>query len=82
MEGWHRAFDQRVNMTHPTTSKLIRKIVIEQSSNEIILGKIRCGHELSKPKKTYLQLNQRIEKMVDKYIYMSHLDFLRGIYST
>ena len=66
-------------MTHPTTSKLRRKIVIEQSSNEIILVVIRCGHELSKPKKKYLQVNQRIEKLVDKYIYLSHLDFLRRI---
>ena len=79
VEGWHRAFDQRVNMTHPTTSKLIRKIVVEQSSNEITLEKVRCGHELSKPRKKYAQINKRIEKLVHQYIYMPHIDFLRGM---
>ena len=35
VEGWHRAFDMRINMTQPTPAKLIDQIRIEQSSNEI-----------------------------------------------
>ena len=40
VEGWHRAFDIRINTTHPTLSKLIRKIIMEQSDNEITLEKV------------------------------------------
>ena len=80
VEGWHRAFDIRINITHPTLSKLIRKIIMEQSDNEITLEKVRCGHELPKSKKKYVQLNRRLEKLVDEYsIYIPHLEYLRGI---
>ena len=79
VEGWHRAFDIRINITHPSISKLIRKIVAEQSGNEITLEKFRSGHELAKSKKKYIQLNKRIEKLVDEYLFIPHLEFLRGI---
>ena len=29
VEGWHRAFDIRISITHTSISKLIRKIVAE-----------------------------------------------------
>ena len=64
VEGWHRAFDIRISITHPSISKLIRKIVAEQSDNGITLEKFRSGHELAKSKKKYIQLNRRIEKLV------------------
>ena len=54
LEGWHRAFDLRINTTHPSFSK----IILEQSDNEITLEKLKSGHELAKPKKKYIQLNQ------------------------
>ncbi|KAI6646006.1 hypothetical protein LOD99_13259 [Oopsacas minuta] len=81
VEGWHRAFDIRINTTHPTLSKLIRKIIMEQRDNEITLEKDRCGHELPKSKKKYVQLNRRLEKLVDEYIYIyiPHLEYLSGI---
>ena len=80
MEGWHRAFDMRINMTHPTGSaKLIKKIQSEQSSNEIILEKLRSGHELPNPKKKYSEINKRIEKLVEEYPRITRLEFLRGI---
>ena len=69
VEGWHRAFDIRINITHPCVSKLIRKIILEQNDNEITLEKVRSGHQLPQPKKKYIQLNKRIEKMADEYIY-------------
>ena len=70
VEGWHRAFDIIINTTHPSVSKLIRKIIMEQSANEITLEKVRSGHQLSQSKKKYLQLNKRVEKLVDEYIYI------------
>ena len=79
VEGWHRAFDIRINITHPCVSKLIRKIIMEQNDNEITLEKVRSGHQLPQSKKKYIQLNKRIEKMVDGYIYIPHLEYLRGI---
>ena len=52
---------------------------MEQSDNEIKLEKVRCGHELPKSKKKYVQLDRRLEKLVDEYIYIPHLEYLRGI---
>ena len=54
VEGWHRAFDIRINTTHPSVSKLIRKIIMEQSDSEITLEKVRSGHQLPQSKKKYL----------------------------
>ena len=79
VEGWHRAFDIRINITHTSISKLIRKIVAEQSDNEITLEIFRSGHELAKSKKKYIQLNRRIEKLVLEYLFIPHIEFLRGI---
>ena len=78
VEGWHIGFDIRNNTTHPTASKLIHKILIEQSNSEITLEKFRSGYELGKSKK-YVQLNKRIEKLVDEYIYIPHLEYLRNL---
>ena len=76
VEGWHRAFDIRINTTHPCVSKLIRKIILEQNDNEITSEKVRIGHQLPQSKMKYIQLNKRIEKMVDEYIYIPHLEYL------
>ena len=79
VEGWHRGFDIRINTTHPTVSKLIHKILIEQSNSEITLERFRSGYDLAKSKKKYAQLNKRIEKLVDEYIYIPHVEYLRAI---
>ena len=79
VEGWHRGFDIRINTTHPTVSKLIHKILIEQSNSEITLERFRSGYNLAKSKKKYAQLNKRIEKVVDEYIYIPHVEYLRAI---
>ena len=50
VESWHRSFEIRIN-THPTVSKLIQKILIEQSNSEITLEKFGSGFELAKSKK-------------------------------
>ena len=55
VEDWHRAFDQRINMTHPTTSKLIRKIVVEQSSNEILWKKLDVAMNNQSPGRSMLK---------------------------
>ena len=60
-------------------SKLIHKILIEQSNSEITLERFRSGYDLAKSKKKYAQLNKRIEKVVDEYIYIPHVEYLRAI---
>ena len=76
VEGWHRAFDLRINITHPSFSKLIHKIILEQSDNEVTLEKLKSGHEHAKPKKKYIQLNSRIVKLVNQYRSIPRLEFL------
>ena len=37
LEGWHQAFKRRLNVTHPTVSKLLKVIRNEQAANEILI---------------------------------------------
>ena len=39
-------------------------------------GENRLSHQLPQSKMKYIQLNKRIEKMVDEYIYIPHLEYL------
>ena len=79
MEGWHRAFDLKIKITHPSFSKLIHKIILQQCDNEITLEKLKSGHELAKQKRNYIQLNSRIVKLVNQYRSVPRLEFLRVI---
>ena len=64
IEGWHKAFDQRVGITHPTIRRLVNKIRKEQANNEIILGQLSAGVSVGPPKKRYQALNMRLKEIV------------------
>ena len=42
-ECWNRGFDIRINIIHPTVSKLIHIILIEQINSETTLERFRIG---------------------------------------
>ena len=50
VEGWHRAFNNRVSTKHPSIIRLAKCILREQARFEIDIGRLRTG-ELRKRKK-------------------------------
>ncbi|KAL8578262.1 hypothetical protein ACOMHN_005653 [Nucella lapillus] len=48
VEGWHRAFDQRMSVTHPTLGRLVSKLRKEQASTELMLEQRAMGVRMRK----------------------------------
>ena len=81
LEGWHRAFEQRMTITHPTLCRLVSKLRKEQSDWELTIEQVKSGVELRKPKKKYQSLNSRLKCITEKYNEYQRIDFLRAIAS-
>ena len=79
VEGWHRAFDQRINVTHPSKSKLVKKLVLEQSGHEVTLEQFRATATLPRQKVKYRQVTARLNTIMDTYFDVPNDDYLRGI---
>ncbi len=80
MEGWHRAFALRVGHTHPTLRRLFDKIRKEQASTEVQLIQLQAGAQLPPPKKQYVALTQRLERLVERYQeYDDKLQFMSAV---
>ena len=67
LEGWHHAFNRRVNVHHPNISKLIQKLRIEQSSTKLIIEQAISGADISRGNKKYYRLKERLKKLVVNY---------------
>ena len=79
LEGWHRGFDMRIAITHPTKQKLIYKIRKEQDQNELLLEQLLAGMTIRPRSKKYELINIRIISIVENFDRYSILDFLRAI---
>ena len=79
LEGWHRGFEQRLAIKHPSVCKLVAKLRKEQSDWELTIEMVMSGVELRKQKKKYQKLNARISSLVDKYNAYTTVDFLRAV---
>lgn len=79
IEGWHRAFDLRVAITHPTLCRLVDRLRKEQADNELLIEQANAGVALPPIKKKYQYVNQRLKNLVGKYDTTPVLEYLRGI---
>ena len=79
LEGWHRGFEQRLAIKHPSVCKLVAKLRKDQSDWELTIEMVMSGVELRKQKKKYQKLNARISSLVDKYNAYTTVDFLRAV---
>jgi hypothetical protein len=79
VEGWHNAFANRISIKHPSLTKLVKKIRSEQAANEIAMERILAGHVPEPAKRKYLDLNRRIEAVVETYYEKPLDDFLTAI---
>ena len=79
IEGWHRAFDLRVAITHPTLCRLVDRLRKEQAGNELLIDQTNAGIALPPMKKKYEKVNQRLKDLVEQYDITPVLRFLRSI---
>ena len=79
LEGWHQAFNKRVSVTHPTLSKLVKKIKSEQACTELILEQAALGANVEKVNKKYIRVNERIKKIHATYNKDEGLSYLRAM---
>ena len=79
LEGWHRAFEQRMAVTHPSVRRLVTKIRKEQSDWELQIEMLNSGVALRSSKKKYKILNTRLGSVIEKYESYEKVDFLRAI---
>ncbi|KAL8599902.1 hypothetical protein ACOMHN_016247 [Nucella lapillus] len=78
VEGWHRAFDQRMSVTHPTLGRLVSKLPKEQASTEIMLEQRAMGVRMRKNKQ-YEVVNTRLQALVARYAQEDVLVFLKSV---
>lgn len=79
LEGWHQAFKNRLNVTHPTMPKLLKVIRSEQASNEMLIEQASIGIDISRPNKKYDAINDRIKTICRSYNKEEGLAFLRSL---
>lgn len=76
VEGWPRAFNNRVSIEHPTVTKLARCILREQTKFEMDTERIRAGQQPKSKKKMYAALDSRLKRLVSSYSFDSVNDYL------
>ncbi|CAF1253690.1 unnamed protein product [Rotaria sordida] len=79
LEGWHKAFANRVSINHPTISKLTDKIRQVQSKFEVDIEQVRQGHEPKPKKASYRKLDERIKRVVQTYGDNDLAQYLSGL---
>ena len=65
--GWHRAFNNRVSIKHPSITRLAKCILREQARFEIDIERLRTGEQSKKKKKIYENLDARLKRIVLSY---------------
>ncbi|XP_025102456.1 uncharacterized protein LOC112569024 [Pomacea canaliculata] len=78
VEGWHRAFDKRMSVTHPTLGRLVSKLRKEQASTELMMEQLAMGVRMRKNKQ-YEKVNTRLQALVARYAQEDVLDFLKAV---
>ncbi|CAF4396253.1 unnamed protein product [Rotaria sp. Silwood2] len=79
IEGWHRAFNNRVSIKHPSITKLAKCILREQAKFEIDIERIRVGQQAKAKKKIYATLDSRLKRIVASYNFESVGDYLARV---
>ena len=79
IEGWHRAFNNRVSVKHPSVTKLAQCIVREQSKFELDIERIRVGQQPKPKRKIYANLDARLKRVVATYSIENINDYLARV---
>lgn len=81
LEGWHRAFEQRVNITHPTLARLVGKIKKEQARWELQIEQMKSGIAIGRRDPRYIELNTAIKDVLNTVQNTPTIEFLATLAS-
>ncbi|XP_024889570.1 uncharacterized protein LOC112465968 [Temnothorax curvispinosus] len=77
VEGWHRAFNERVRISHASINKFINVLKSEQSTLELLIAQSRAGRKVqNKKRKKYADYDKRLKNVVLGYIGANILEYL------
>ena len=79
VEGWHRKLPTLLGADHPTIWKFIKGLKEEQSMNEKDFNQYISGMDPSTTRKTYKDIANHINNVVQDYQGRYIMDYLRGI---
>ena len=79
VEGWDRAFNNRVSIKHPSIVKFTKCILREQSRFEVDTERLRAGVHPEKKKKVYADLDARLKTVTLSYNVHDIADYLNRI---
>ena len=66
-EGWHHKFSSTIACHHPTLSKFLDGILLEQSAMEKLRDQVVVGHEGPSKKRKYEDRDRRIQSLVQSF---------------
>ena len=80
VEGWHYAFNSRIQSAHAIISKLIKVIQQEQNAAEITIAQYLSGREISPAKRRkYRDYDKRMKNEVRRYERSEILQYLSNV---
>ena len=79
VEGWHNGFAGRFEETYPNIWKFIDTLKKENGVQHLNIAQFMAGRMPTKQRKTYRELNTRINTIVGDYANRQRIDYLRAI---
>lgn len=79
VEGWHNALRLFIGHSHPNIFKFIDSIQAEQDLQEVRMAQISASQDPNPRKKKYIDLDQRLKKIVEQYDKTKKVEYLTKI---
>ncbi|XP_018496402.1 uncharacterized protein LOC108864722 [Galendromus occidentalis] len=76
IEGWHSAFAGRSGAQHPSFSKLVKCLKVQQGKTEFIVSNSQAQGRINSRKKIYRDRTKRLKEVVESYEKRDPLKYL------
>ena len=79
VEGWHRSFQGHASACHSVFWKFLSVVQKEENMIRISIVQHLVGHPTPPPRQRYLDSNRRIIRILNDYLNLQRLQYLRAI---
>ena len=79
IKGWHRRFSSELGGHHPTVWRIIDALKSEERQSSQALERMIAGHVPPPRKRKYVEVDRRLQQIVERYDGRDGDAFLRGI---
>lgn len=79
VEGWHRAFQANVGAYHPSFWKFLDTLRKQEDLTRVAISQMVAGGDVPPRRRQYIDVDQRLQRIVADYNDRDILDYLRGI---